>query len=79
VRKHLAFLPESINQIIIEDLSISTSWSKSLMGIDTVIHLAARAHITKNNSLAKFRAINTDACLSLARQAAKSGIKRFIF
>jgi len=79
MRKQSIELPRSINQIIIEDLSISTDWSKSLMGVDIVIHLAARAHTTKNNSLAKFREINTDACLNLARQAAQSGVKRFIF
>lgn len=79
VRKQSSELPESIDQIIIEDLNVGTDWSKSLIGVDMVIHLAARAHISKHNSLAKFRAINTDACLNLARQAAKSGVTRFVF
>jgi len=82
VRKQSAFLPESINQVIIEDLSISTDWSKSLMGIDTVIHLAARVHVMADdltNPLAEFRAINRDATLALARMAADTGVKRFIF
>lgn len=49
---------------------------------DCVIHLAARVHVmrdTEEDSLAAFRKINLDATLTLARHAAQSGVKRFIF
>jgi UDP-glucose 4-epimerase len=54
----------------------------SLKPVNTLIHIAARVHImneTANNPLSLFRAINTHATLALARQAAKAGVKRFIF
>lgn len=53
-----------------------------LQQVDTLIHLAARVHImddSTSNPLSEFRAINTEATLNLARQAAKAGVKRFIF
>ena len=48
----------------------------------TVIHLAARVHIMNDSSsdpLFDFRVVNTSGTLSLARQAAAAGVKRFIF
>lgn len=51
-------------------------------GSDVVIHLAARAHRTKNevvDPIAEYRRVNVDATLSLAREAAALGVKRFIF
>lgn len=53
-----------------------------LVGIDVVIHAAARAHILKDevpDPLAEFRKVNVDFTLNIARQAAVSGVKRFIF
>jgi len=50
--------------------------------IDVVVHLAARVHIMNDDSsdpLAEFRKVNTDGTLNLARQAAESGVKRFIY
>jgi nucleoside-diphosphate-sugar epimerase len=49
---------------------------------DIVIHCAARAHIMDEKSLdplVEFRKVNTLGTLNLARQAAASGVKRFIF
>ena len=57
-------------------------WSHTLAGIDAVVHLAARVHIMQDKTadpLAEFRVINVDGTLNLARQAAKSGVKRFVF
>jgi len=56
--------------------------TESLVGVNTFIHLAARAHVLSESSidpLSEFRAVNTDGTLNLARQAAQAGIKRFIF
>ncbi len=50
--------------------------------IDVVVHAAGRAHIMKENSsdpLKEFRRVNTVGTLNLAKQAAISGVKRFIF
>ena len=60
----------------------SASWEKVLVGISTVVHLAARVHImqdTEADPLAAFRFVNVDGTLNLARQAAAAGIRRFVF
>ncbi|WP_248743847.1 MULTISPECIES: UDP-glucose 4-epimerase family protein [unclassified Pseudomonas] len=54
----------------------------SLDGVQAVVHAAARVHVmneTATDALAMFRRINVDGTLRLARHAAKSGVKRFIF
>lgn len=68
--------------IIVESLDASTDWRKALDGCDTVVHLAARAHILNDNiadPLAAFRQTNTQGTLNLAEQAAECGVTRFIF
>ena len=50
--------------------------------VDTIIHLAARAHIlndTAADPTAEFFKINTQATLSLAQAALAAGVKHFIF
>lgn len=66
----------------IPDIDANTDWSVALDGVETVIHLAARVHVMKDKSadpLVAFRAMNVDATLNLATQAAAFGIRRFIF
>ena len=57
-------------------------WTAPLAEVDVVVHLAARVHVMREmarDPLAEFRAANVDATLNLARQAARVGIRRFIF
>lgn len=66
----------------ISDISQVSDWSASLRGMDTVVHLAARAHVlreTEPNPIERYRAVNTDSTLLLARQAASVGVRRFVF
>ena len=59
-----------------------TCWASVLPGIGVVVHLAARVHVmhdTVPDPLAAFRAVNVEGTLNLARQAAASGVKRFVF
>ncbi len=59
-----------------------TDWSDALAGVDVVMHLAARVHVMNESAadpLAAFRAMNVDAAVNLARQAARAGVRRFIF
>ena len=68
--------------ISVGDINARTAWSQALVGVTDVIHLAARVHITQENSsdaYAAFRAVNTEGTLNLARQAAAEGVRRFIF
>ena len=71
-----------VNLIDIGQLTSTLDWSHALWGVTTIVHLAARAHLTNDKSrspLAEYRYINVDCCLNLARQAARAGVKRFIY
>jgi nucleoside-diphosphate-sugar epimerase len=72
----------NVNVIDIGHLTSSLDWSSALQGVNTIIHLAARAHFLNDksrNPLFDYRYINVDCSLNLARQAAKAGVKRFIY
>ena len=71
-----------IKSVVVGDIDGDTDWDEVLVGLDTVIHLAARVHILNENSkapLAEFRKINVAGTLKLAESAAKAGVKRFLF
>ncbi len=58
------------------------SWKAALEGCDTVIHLAARAHImhdSARDSLQRFRANNVDPTMELATLAVAAGVRRVVF
>lgn len=64
------------------DINSATDYSDALLGVDTVVHLAARVHVmqdTENDPLEAYREVNTYGTISLARQAAQVGVKRFLF
>ncbi|WP_444890146.1 UDP-glucose 4-epimerase family protein [Microbulbifer sp. DLAB2-AA] len=63
-------------------IDAETDWGSTLNNIDVVIHTAARVHVMQESAvdpLAEFRKVNLEGTLQLARQAASSGVKRFIF
>ncbi|MGY2258315.1 UDP-glucose 4-epimerase family protein [Pseudomonas sp. SDO55104_S430] len=54
----------------------------SLEDVQVVVHAAARVHVmneTATDTLWQFRKVNLNGTLDLARKAAKSGVKRFVF
>ena len=59
----------------------TTDWGRVLHGVDTVVHLAAYAHVTnpKKVDLGLLRRTNVEGVDNLARQAARSGVKHFVF
>lgn len=66
----------------IGDINADTDWSSALDDCDTVIHLAARVHVMDDRAadpLAAFRAVNVAATEKLVRQAARLGVRRFVF
>lgn len=61
---------------------LDNNLQKTMDQVDIIIHAAGRAHIMKDtvaDPLNEFRRVNTLMTLNLARQAAKAGVKRFIF
>lgn len=74
--------PEQACRFFSGELHANTDFRKALQGVDVVLHCAARAHVmneTAENAAMLYEEVNTLATLSLARQAAELGIKRFIF
>jgi nucleoside-diphosphate-sugar epimerase len=68
------------NKFIVD--SLDTLESDQLIGIDCIVHCAARAHVMSedlSNPLAEYRKVNVEGTLRLARQAFEAGVKRFIF
>ena len=73
---------DDFEQVTVGSIDGATDWSAALRDIDVVIHLAARVHVMNDSaidSLAEFRKVNVAGTLNLAKQAAKAGVKRFIF
>ena len=64
------------------DLSGPVDWKPALDGCSVVVHLAARVHMMHEPAAdpeAIYRAMNVDATMRLAEQAAEQGVRRFIF
>jgi nucleoside-diphosphate-sugar epimerase/GT2 family glycosyltransferase len=73
---------EDVNLVVMKDLDEHTDWTERLSGVDTIVHLAARAHVMNDcakDPMAEYRRINVDLTANLARQAAVAGVRRFIF
>lgn len=68
--------------VLIPSLEASTDWSGALKGASTLVHcagLSSSAGTDPETALERFRTINVEGTLSLARQAADSGVQRFVF
>ena len=75
-------IPFGVHAVQMPSLDDQTDWTTPLQECRYVVHLAARAHMLRDNaddSLNEFRAINTSGTLNLARQAEKMGVERFVF
>ncbi|MDQ7002758.1 MAG: NAD-dependent epimerase/dehydratase family protein, partial [Ghiorsea sp.] len=82
VRKVSEKLPQAVQQVCVGGLSLDTDYSKALSGVDVIVHAAARVHVMDDDAadpLVKFRKVNVEGTLNLARQAAAAGVKRFVF
>ena len=75
-------LVAGVEPTIVKPLAADTPWCQALTGVDTIIHLAARVHIMRESAtdpLHEFRRVNLSGTECLARQAAKAGVRRFVF
>lgn len=75
-------LDSGLQTHVVGEISADTDWLQAVIGQQVVIHTAARAHIMKDevaDPLMEYRRVNVEGTLSLARQAAAAGVKRFIF
>ena len=68
--------------VVVGDLAQGADWSDALSGIDAVVHLAARAHVLKDEAadpLASYRAVNVEGTRKLATHCATVGVRRLVF
>jgi len=82
VHRHGEDFPAGVDIARGSSLDPDFDWRPALTGCDAVIHLAARVHVMRDESgdpLAAYRRVNVDGTLALARQAAATGIRRFVF
>lgn len=82
IKRSICDLPCGIENFVVGNMDDRTDWRGALEGSKVVIHLAARVHVmadTAENSLDEFRRINVRGTFNLARQAAATGIRRFVF
>lgn len=81
-RRPLEVIFPNVEQTLVSDIAENSDWTKALLGVDTVVHLAARVHVMDDrasNPLEEYRKANVLSTLNLAKQAANAGVKRFIF
>lgn len=75
-------LDQRINPVIVGSIDGKTNWSGVINDIDIIIHLAARTHVVNEkdaDALHLYRQINVEGTKKLALEAAKAGIKRFVY
>ena len=71
--------PEEL--VAVGDIGPGTDWSYALDGIDVVIHLAGKAHVTDGgeDQTKEFHRVNTQGTAHLCRMAVSYGVRRFIY
>jgi nucleoside-diphosphate-sugar epimerase len=65
-------------RLAVGDIGPRTDWRAALATCEAVVHLAAHVHVA-HASNADFNRVNVQGTENLARQAARAGIRRFIF
>lgn len=68
--------PSGVRVARVDDIGPATDWSSLVDGIDVVVHAAA---VSQGADPVRFREVNTEGTLNLARQAATAGVRRFVF
>lgn len=77
-RGSVAAVP-GVEHVQIGDLGAPIDWRPILEGVDHIVHGAGLAHADGDIPEERYRAVNTDATLALARAAQAAGVRRFVF
>lgn len=68
--------------IAVGDIGPKTDWSAAVTGCDAVVHLAAHVHVMRRqagDAAGEFHRVNVEGSENLAHQAARAGVRRFVF
>lgn len=82
LRRQSTTLPLGAESIVVGNLASDIDWSRTVNGVDAIVHTAARVHVMRDRAadpLIEFHRVNGTGTLNLARQAAAAGVKRFVF
>jgi UDP-glucose 4-epimerase len=80
VRRAVRTPSGSHDDVLVESIGPATDWRAALVGVDAVVHLAARVHRqNEDHEIELYRNINIEGTLHLARCAANAGVRQFIF
>ncbi|PMG75192.1 UDP-glucose 4-epimerase [Vibrio breoganii] len=74
--------PPKCHRYLKANIDAHSDYSLVLQNVGAVVHIAARVHVMNDsvsNPLEEYREVNTRGTVNLARQAAKAGVKRFVF
>ncbi len=66
---------------IVGNIEENTEWSEALAGVDMIVHAAARVHVMNDSPMnaASYIEANTLGTGRLASEAARHGVRRFVF
>ena len=67
---------------LVGDIGPQTDWTDPLAGCSDVVHLAAHVHVMAGSArdmASDFHRVNVEGSENLARQAARAGVRRFVF
>lgn len=70
------------DEVALGSLDAQTDWRHALSGVDSVVHLAGRAHAVDapgDDVDAVYHAANVEVTRNLAEQARDAGVRRFVF
>ena len=75
-------LAKELGVVAVGEVGAQTDWSAALVGVDCVIHCAARVHVmqeTEADAMVAYRSVNVDGSSALAEQAVAAGVRRLVF
>lgn len=78
----VANLPSDVPIVRVAGLGVDTDWSDCLPDVTVAVHCAARVHVMQDEAadpLRAYRNANVLGTMTLARQAAAAGVRRFVF
>lgn len=69
-----------VRDVVVADYRDVPVLARTLSGIDSLVHLAGRAHqgVRESDSAQRFRAANVETTLAVARACIEAGVRRFV-